>query len=121
MKCDLDIRKEYVNVVMSGCMAVFQVTGERMTEELTALAPIHDEDHGGCSTVGVVGMGGREDPYCVPSAHFSCFVFFSLANFCLVASEIAVQPASLHRDHLHTIQDPLSTRATKKESSFFIH
>ena len=36
MKCDVGIRKElYANVVSSGGTAIFQVTGERMTKELT--------------------------------------------------------------------------------------
>ena len=40
MKCDVDIRKDrYSNVVPSGGAAMFAGIGERMTEELTALAP----------------------------------------------------------------------------------
>jgi len=40
MKCDVDIRKDlYANVVMSGGTTMFQGIGERMTKELTALAP----------------------------------------------------------------------------------
>jgi len=40
MKCDVDIRRElYANVVLSGGTTMFQGIGERMTKELTALAP----------------------------------------------------------------------------------
>jgi len=40
MKCDVDIRKDlYSNVVLSGGTTMFQGIGERVTKELTALAP----------------------------------------------------------------------------------
>merc|ERR1719145_177734 len=40
MKCDVDIRKDlYANVVLSGGTMMFAGIGERMTKELTALAP----------------------------------------------------------------------------------
>merc|ERR1711907_602185 len=40
MKCDVDIRKDlYSNIVLSGSTTMFQGIGERMTKELTALAP----------------------------------------------------------------------------------
>jgi len=40
MKCDVDIRKDlYGNVVLSGGTTMFAGIGERMTKELTALAP----------------------------------------------------------------------------------
>ncbi|CAE7938194.1 ACT1, partial [Symbiodinium necroappetens] len=40
MKCYVDIRKDlYSNVVLSGGTTMFQGIGERMTKELTALAP----------------------------------------------------------------------------------
>jgi len=40
MKCDVDIRKDlYANVVLSGGTTMFDGIGERMTKELTALAP----------------------------------------------------------------------------------
>jgi actin beta/gamma 1 len=40
MKCDVDIRKDlYQNVVMSGGTTMFPGIGDRMTKELTALAP----------------------------------------------------------------------------------
>merc|ERR1719487_2716746 len=40
MKCDVDIRKGlYANVVLSGGTTMFQGIAERMTKELTALAP----------------------------------------------------------------------------------
>eukprot|EP00437_Effrenium_voratum_P001257 CAMPEP_0181424666 /NCGR_PEP_ID=MMETSP1110-20121109/14763_1 /TAXON_ID=174948 /ORGANISM="Symbiodinium sp., Strain CCMP421" /LENGTH=377 /DNA_ID=CAMNT_0023547833 /DNA_START=65 /DNA_END=1198 /DNA_ORIENTATION=+ len=40
MKCDVDIRRElYANVVLSGGTTMFPGIGERMTKELTALAP----------------------------------------------------------------------------------
>jgi len=40
MKCDVDIRKDlYCNIVMSGGTTMFTGIGERMTKELTALAP----------------------------------------------------------------------------------
>jgi len=40
MKCDVDIRKDlYSNVVLSGGSTMFPGIGERMTKELTALAP----------------------------------------------------------------------------------
>jgi actin beta/gamma 1 len=40
MKCDVDIRKDlYQNIVMSGGTTMFQGIGDRMTKELTALAP----------------------------------------------------------------------------------
>jgi len=40
MKCDVDIRRDlYANVVLSGGTTMFQGIGERMTKELTALAP----------------------------------------------------------------------------------
>ena len=39
-RCDIDIRKDlYANVVLSGGTTMFQGIGERMTKELTALAP----------------------------------------------------------------------------------
>ncbi|KAL7066451.1 actin family protein [Cryptosporidium serpentis] len=40
MKCDLDIRKDlYANVVLSGGTTMYPGLGERMTKELTCLAP----------------------------------------------------------------------------------
>jgi len=40
MKCDVDIRKDlYANVVLSGGTTMFPGVGERVTKELTALAP----------------------------------------------------------------------------------
>jgi len=40
MKCDVDIRRDlYSNVVLSGGTTMFQGIGERMTKELTSLAP----------------------------------------------------------------------------------
>jgi len=40
MKCDVDIRKDlYSNIVLSGGTTMFPGVGERMTKELTALAP----------------------------------------------------------------------------------
>merc|ERR1711976_942093 len=40
MKCDVDIRKDlYSNVALSGGTTMFAGIGERMTKELTALAP----------------------------------------------------------------------------------
>jgi len=40
MKCDVDIRKDlYSNIVLSGGTTMFSGIGERMTKELTALAP----------------------------------------------------------------------------------
>lgn len=40
MKCDVDIRKDlYANTVLSGGTTMFTGIGERMTKELTALAP----------------------------------------------------------------------------------
>ncbi|CAJ1348483.1 unnamed protein product [Effrenium voratum] len=40
MKCDVDIRKDlYANIVLSGGTTMFLGVGERMTKELTALAP----------------------------------------------------------------------------------
>eukprot|EP00930_Biecheleria_cincta_P005074 TRINITY_DN105_c0_g1_i1.p1 TRINITY_DN105_c0_g1~~TRINITY_DN105_c0_g1_i1.p1 ORF type:complete len:377 (-),score=80.20 TRINITY_DN105_c0_g1_i1:273-1403(-) len=40
MKCDVDIRRDlYANVVLSGGSTMFPGIGERMTKELTALAP----------------------------------------------------------------------------------
>jgi len=40
MRCDVDIRKDlYCNVVLSGGTTMFGGIGERMTKELTALAP----------------------------------------------------------------------------------
>jgi len=40
MKCDVDIRKDlYANIVMSGGSTMFEGIGERMTKEITALAP----------------------------------------------------------------------------------
>jgi len=39
-KCDIDVRRDlYGNVVLSGGTTMFQGIGERMTKELTALAP----------------------------------------------------------------------------------
>jgi hypothetical protein len=40
MQCDVDVRKDlYANIVLSGGTTMFQGIGERMTKELTALAP----------------------------------------------------------------------------------
>merc|ERR1711966_261569 len=40
MKCDVDIRKDlYANIVLSGGTTMYQGIGERMTKELSALAP----------------------------------------------------------------------------------
>merc|ERR1739845_290066 len=39
-KCDIDIRRDlYANIVLSGGTTMFHGTGERMTKELSALAP----------------------------------------------------------------------------------
>jgi len=39
-KCDVDVRKEmYANIVLSGGTTMFEGIGERMTKEMTALAP----------------------------------------------------------------------------------
>lgn len=39
-KCDIDIRKElYSNIVMSGGSTMFPGIAERLTKEITALAP----------------------------------------------------------------------------------
>jgi len=41
MKCDVDIRKDlYANIVLSGGTTMFPDIVERMTKELTALAPL---------------------------------------------------------------------------------
>jgi len=41
MKCNVDIRKDlWANIVISGGNTVFPGIGERMTKEMTALAPI---------------------------------------------------------------------------------
>merc|ERR1712226_1478768 len=40
MKCDVDIRKDlYANIVMSGGSTMYQGIAERLTKEMTALAP----------------------------------------------------------------------------------
>jgi len=40
MKCDVDIRRDlYANIVLSGGTTMFQGIGERMTKEITSLAP----------------------------------------------------------------------------------
>ena len=40
MKCEVDIRKDlYSNIVLSGGTTMFTGIGERMTKEITALAP----------------------------------------------------------------------------------
>ena len=40
MKCDVDIRKDlYNNIVLSGGTTMFPSIGERMSKEITALAP----------------------------------------------------------------------------------
>ena len=40
MKCDVDIRNDlYANIVLSGGTTMFPGIGERMTKEITALAP----------------------------------------------------------------------------------
>merc|ERR1711988_70722 len=40
MKCDVDIRKDlYANIVLSGGTTMFQGISERLTKEITALAP----------------------------------------------------------------------------------
>ena len=40
MKCDVDIRKDlYSNIVLSGGTTMFPGIAERLTKELTALAP----------------------------------------------------------------------------------
>merc|ERR1712243_512189 len=71
MKCDVDIRKDlYANVVLSGGTTVFAGIGERMTKELTALAP---------STMKIKVVApperstrcGLEGLSCLPSAHSS--------------------------------------------------
>merc|ERR1712126_127335 len=71
MKCDVDIRKDlYANVVLSGGTTMFQGIGERMTKELTALAP---------STMKIKVVAPPERKYsvwmeglsCLPSAHSS--------------------------------------------------
>merc|ERR1712012_699483 len=71
MKCDVDIRKDlYANVVLSGGTTMFQGIGERMTKELTALAPstmkirwLHHQR--GSTRYGLEGLS------CLPSAHSS--------------------------------------------------
>jgi len=40
MNCDIDVRKElYNNIVMSGGTTMFEGIAERMTKEITKLAP----------------------------------------------------------------------------------
>merc|ERR1719371_148331 len=39
-KCDIDVRREmYANIILSGGTTMFPGIGERMTKEITALAP----------------------------------------------------------------------------------
>merc|ERR1711963_674752 len=57
MKCDVDIRRDlYANVVLSGGTTMFPGIGERMTKELTALAP---------STMKIKGVAPPERKYSV--------------------------------------------------------
>jgi len=40
MKCDIDVRKDlYANIVMSGGTTMYQGIAERLSKEVTALAP----------------------------------------------------------------------------------
>ena len=44
MKCDVDIRKDlYANIVLSGGTTMFPGISERMSKEITALAPASTE------------------------------------------------------------------------------
>merc|ERR1712178_519231 len=64
MKCDVDIRKDlYANVVLSGGTTMFAGIGERMTKELTALAP---------STTKIKVVAPPERKYSCGSAAPSC-------------------------------------------------
>ena len=57
IKCEVDIRKDfYSNVVLSGGTTMFAGIGERMTEQLTALAP---------STMKIKVVAPRERKYSV--------------------------------------------------------
>lgn len=57
MKCDVDIRKDlYANVVLSGGTTMYEGIGERMTKELTDLAP---------STVGIKVIAPPERKFSV--------------------------------------------------------
>ena len=56
MACDVDIRKDlYANIVLSGGTTMFAGIGERMTKELTALAP---------STMKIKVVAPPERKYC---------------------------------------------------------
>nr|POE69735.1 actin-41 [Quercus suber] len=51
MKCDVDIRKDlYGNIVLSGGSTMFLGIADRMSKEISALAPKQYEDQGGGST-----------------------------------------------------------------------
>jgi len=63
MKCDVDIRKDlYANVVLSGGTTMFQGIGERMTKELTALAPSNEDQGCGASRAEVLCLDWRLHP-----------------------------------------------------------
>ena len=70
MKCDVDIRKDlYANVVLSGGTTMFPGIGERMTKELTALAP---------STMKIKVVAPPERKY---SVWIGGFILSSLSTF----------------------------------------
>ena len=70
MKCDVDIRKDlYSNVVLSGGTTMFEGIGERMTKELTALAP---------STMKIKVVAPPERKY---PAWIGDFILYSLSTF----------------------------------------
>merc|ERR1712182_78503 len=70
MKCDVDIRKDlYQNIVLSGGTTMFQGIGERMTKELTALAP---------STMKIKVVAPPERKY---SVWIGCSILSSLSTF----------------------------------------
>ncbi|KAH0472300.1 MAG: uncharacterized protein KVP18_004865 [Porospora cf. gigantea A] len=46
MKCDMDIRKDlYANIVLSGGTTMYEGIGERMTKDITALAPSTKDEY----------------------------------------------------------------------------
>ena len=111
MKCDVDIRKDVcADVVSSGGTAMFQVTGGRRTQELTALGPFTKITAVGSSRVNSVWTGGS---VLSSVSTFQRNSFFLVGE--VVASEIAVSTLCIPTSRSsRTMHDHLNARATKK-------
>merc|ERR1712050_392881 len=109
MKCDVDIRKDlYSNIVLSGGTTMFGGIGERMTKELTALAPSFPRsalsNRCGCPRLSTTNPAPRS---CTGSASEAVFLFEVV---------VKLQQAMLHGGFSNTH----SRRSTLYNSNFYL-